>query len=258
MSQAVGKDPNAPVSGDFGLTKSDLNFFERPAFDVPEEFRRALFVAGGLLLAWFGAYLFRGPLAAAVGYGLLIGLLGAYACGGVLTGVVKGVGKLTHEARTRAHPRYPFYQQYVTAVRSHTAEAERQRQETERRQRAREEATLRARLDWWKSLDGREFEIEVARLLEGKGYVVEHRGRAGDQGVDIVLRTGDQTIVVQCKAHTNCVGPAAVRDLYGTLVHSQATEAWLVATSGFQPGAKSFARGKRIRLMTIADLLGNR
>ena len=41
----------------------------------------------------------------------------------------------------------------------------------------------------------------------------------------------------------------------GTLLHEKADEAWLVGTTGFYSGAKSFASGKPIRLFTIHDLL---
>jgi restriction system protein len=76
-----------------------------------------------------------------------------------------------------------------------------------------------------------------------------------DGGIDLVLRQGTQSILVQCKAHKAPVGPGPVRDLFGTLTHRGGTQAWLVATSSFSKGADSFARGKPIRLVAIRDLL---
>jgi hypothetical protein len=53
-----------------------------------------------------------------------------------------------------------------------------------------------------------------------------------------------------------------VRELYGTLLHEQergaATEAWLICYAGFYRGAKEFAFGKPIRLLTIQDVLEKR
>jgi len=107
---------------------------------------------------------------------------------------------------------------------------------------------------WWRALDGRSFEVEVGRLFGRLGYAVSHTGRAGDEGIDLLLTKDGRTCAVQCKAHKRPVGPI-VRDLYGTLHHHQHAQAWLVSTSSFTPGAKRFASGKPIRLLDISDLL---
>jgi hypothetical protein len=56
-------------------------------------------------------------------------------------------------------------------------------------------------------------------------------------------------------AHRKYIPPGTVRELYGTLVHNGADEAWLVATYGSDSGAHQFAQGKPIRLLTISDIL---
>lgn len=108
---------------------------------------------------------------------------------------------------------------------------------------------------WWRSLDGRSLEVEVGRLFGRRGYAVSHTGRAGDEGIDLLLTKDGRTFAVQCKAHKRPVGPGVVRDLYGTLHHHKHYQAWLVSTSTFTPGAKRFASGKPIRLLDISDLL---
>ena len=72
--------------------------------------------------------------------------------------------------------------------------------------------------------------------------------------LDIILAEEGRTIIVQCKAFKNYVSPGYVRELFGTLIHEGADEAWLVTTSGFYSGAKAFAQGKPIRLLTIDEL----
>lgn len=109
----------------------------------------------------------------------------------------------------------------------------------------------------WRQLDGRAFELEVVKTLFSKGYEVEHTGAnlRGDEGVDFVVRVNGKRIIGQCKAHKSYLSAGFVRELYGTLLHEKADEAWLIGTSGFYSGARSFASGKPIRLMTVRDLL---
>lgn len=87
------------------------------------------------------------------------------------------------------------------------------------------------------------------------GYDVRHTGGAGDGGVDLVLSRAGHDVIVQCKAHKNPIGPGAVRDLYGTMLHRNAGEAWLVTANGFSQAARHFAQGKEIRLLRVGELL---
>ena len=108
---------------------------------------------------------------------------------------------------------------------------------------------------WWKKLDGVTFEKEVALLLEGRGYKVQRTGRSGDEGVDLLLTRDGKKIIVQCKAYKTHVAPAVVRDLYGSLHHHRANEAWLIATSEFSVRARLFAKGKTVRLVAIGEII---
>lgn len=112
---------------------------------------------------------------------------------------------------------------------------------------------------WWQSLDGREFESRLAELLTRLGYLVIPTGKSGDGGIDLILarKRGEDTItiIVQCKAHKSAIGPAAVRDLYGTLVHGGQREAWLISSAGFSTKAFDFAKGKPLRLISIDEIL---
>lgn len=114
---------------------------------------------------------------------------------------------------------------------------------------------LRVQEFWWQTLDGRRFEVELARELTRLGYDVTLTGRAGDGGVDLVLSRAGREVIVQCKAHKNPIGPGPVRDLYGTMIHQSVEEAWLVTTTGFSQAARDFANGKRIRLLRVGELL---
>lgn len=107
----------------------------------------------------------------------------------------------------------------------------------------------------WKSLSGKDFERELSNLFSSQGYIVELTPSSGDQGIDIVLRKEGIKIIVQCKAHANPVGPAVVRDLYGTLIASKANSAILASISGFTKGVHNFVKGKRIQLLLLNDII---
>jgi len=115
---------------------------------------------------------------------------------------------------------------------------------------------LRKQQEWWRGIDGQGFELGVAKVLIDKGYSVKHTGSSwGDEGVDLILVKDSKKTIIQCKAHKSYVSAGFVRELYGTLMHQKADEAWLVVTSGFYVGARTFAFGKPIKLLTAWDLM---
>jgi len=163
------------------------------------------------------------------------------------------------ERAKRRHKLYSRWEEYTSARdewhRVHSSEIAKQR-ERQRELRRQEADEARRRLDWWKSLDGKQFEKEVAGLLRRLGYQAKVTPYSGDGGVDISVQAGATRIVVQCKAHSNYISPGVVRELYGTMIDGKADEGWVVTTNGFYSGAHAFARDKPIKLITIAELLG--
>ena len=133
-------------------------------------------------------------------------------------------------------------------------EAERARWEAERPQREAAKARRRKLREHWMSLSGDEFERELGTLYRQLGYRVESTPSSGDQGVDLILRKNGKTTVVQCKSHQSPVGPAIVRELFGSLVAFRADNAILACTGGFTRGVKQFVRGKPIDLISASDL----
>ena len=109
--------------------------------------------------------------------------------------------------------------------------------------------------DFWMSLSGTGFERELGILYEQFGYQVESTPTSGDEGVDLVLIKDGKKTIVQCKAHKAPVGPAIVRELYGSMVASGADNAILACTGGFTRGVWEFADGKPIELISASDLM---
>ena len=81
-----------------------------------------------------------------------------------------------------------------------------------------------------------------------------HPARA-DGGIDIEVTRNGLRGVVQCKAHTACVGPHVVRDLYGVIHHTGASFGIIVSLGGFTNGAVKFARDKPKLFLDIPDLI---
>jgi len=145
--------------------------------------------------------------------------------------------------------------EYNNALKSHDDLQRKIRYDDIKKSRNQEILNKRA-AEWWHGIDGRRFELEVAKILMSKNYNVKHTGSPfGDKGIDMVLSINDRKIIVQCKAFKSYVSAGIVRELYGTLIHENADEAWLIVTQGFYKGAKDFAHNKPIRLMTIRDLI---
>ena len=135
-------------------------------------------------------------------------------------------------------------------------EAERERRATQRAHQEAERAGRRKLIDHWMSLDGLELEGEMEVLCRRLGYRVESTPVSGDGGIDLILKDkSGKKVVVQCKSHKSPVGPAAARELYGSMMDFGADKAVLVCPVGFTQGVKDFVRGKPIDLAAAEDLI---
>ena len=106
-------------------------------------------------------------------------------------------------------------------------------------------------------LEARQFEFEVARLLQLMGYRVDVTGGTGDDGVDVFARKDNEKIVIQCKRwDRKPVGRAVVDELAGTASRHGATRAILATTSSFSPDGESAAGKHGIELWDFPTLCG--
>lgn len=105
------------------------------------------------------------------------------------------------------------------------------------------------------ALDGESFEQLCGRYFSRQGYAVEYTPTVGDGGVDLILKRGQEYLLVQCKRHARPVGEPVLRDLYGTLVHFQATGGVVCSSAGFTPSALTWVSGKAIRLVDGPEIL---
>lgn len=112
-----------------------------------------------------------------------------------------------------------------------------------------ERMSRKAMLSQAGKMDPIAFEHMVGALFERMGYEVRTTVASGDQGVDLYVRQGRRTAVVQCKRYKGDVGSPQVRDLYGTMLHNSADEAYMVTTGSISNQARQWADGKPIRLI---------
>ena len=125
----------------------------------------------------------------------------------------------------------------------------------ERKRIVKEREEKRRNYDYWSNLDPYEFEKEVAVLFEMHGFQANVTKGSGDGGIDVLLRRNKKRYIVQCKRYATTVGPAAVRDLYGTMVSGKFDGGFLVCPSGFSQKAFEFASNKRIQFIGLKRIM---
>lgn len=86
------------------------------------------------------------------------------------------------------------------------------------------------------------------------GYQAEHRGGAGDGGIDVKLTDASgQVFIVQCKQYKASLQPSKVREVRGTLRGRERGIIW--APGGFTSAAKQDAQRSSIELLDASDIL---
>jgi len=89
-----------------------------------------------------------------------------------------------------------------------------------------------------------EFEELVAANYAAQGYEVDHFGKAGpDGGVDLRLRKGHDTVLVQCKHYRNSwVHEVPLREFLGLVESFGASKGIFVSCGVFDEAAEHFAK----------------
>lgn len=111
--------------------------------------------------------------------------------------------------------------------------------------------TASASADAVHGMSWQEFELLTAEAFRLQGFEVkEQGGPRPDGGVDLVLRRGTETYLVQCKQwRAFKVGVDVVRQLYGVMAAQGAAGGYVVTSGQFTPDARAFAQGRNIRLI---------
>lgn len=104
----------------------------------------------------------------------------------------------------------------------------------------------------------REFEMLVGEAFRLQGYTItELGGSQPDGGVDLVLRKGTETFLVQCKQWKAFkVSVEIVRELYGVMAAQGAAGGFVVTSGSFTADAQAFAKGRNVHLVDGPRLFG--
>ena len=108
-----------------------------------------------------------------------------------------------------------------------------------------------------RALSWKEFERLVGEAYRRQGYAVEESlGGGADGGIDLIIRKGGGTWLVQCKQwKVQAVGAPVIREIFGLVNHHQTNGAIVITSGRFTREARAFAEGKTLELIDGPALL---
>lgn len=108
-----------------------------------------------------------------------------------------------------------------------------------------------------RALSWQEFERVVGEAYRRLGWRVQETGQGGaDGGVDLLLKKGRETVLVQCKRWKQSSVPVTtVREMWGLAEHHKASGVKIVCVGEFTADAEAFAKGKPLELVSGEKLL---
>ena len=98
------------------------------------------------------------------------------------------------------------------------------------------------------------FERHCATLLRTTGWIATLTAGSGDQGVDVLARMGDISVVIQCKLYSKPIGNRAVQEAIAGRSYMGATHAAVVSNQPYTPAARELAHRTRVLLLAASDL----
>ena len=112
-------------------------------------------------------------------------------------------------------------------------------------------------IEFWNSLNGYEFEKEIAKLYRAQGYDATVTSATADGGVDVILKKERERIAVQCKHHAKPVGPNDVRALQGVVASQRYSKGIFVSLNGYTATVRYEMRkgSVPIELLELKDIL---
>ena len=157
----------SPTPEQFGLTDKRVGYFKKATGN--NSFLLTILIAVVFNIS-FCFYLFDFVLPHANLPFLLLLFLSVYP--GFLVGKWTGGLRISKGEKS---PDYRNYLDYCNALKSYSKLSRKIRRE-EFRKRKTKQYEVASLQEWWKGLDGRDFELAVATVLLNKGYAVRHTG----------------------------------------------------------------------------------
>lgn len=97
------------------------------------------------------------------------------------------------------------------------------------------------------------FEVRVAGLYKALGYEVTLTPSTGDFGIDILAKSNNGIIGIQCKNYAGNVGVDAVMQAHSGAVYYQCKSSAVVAPNGFTEAAYEMANKLGVELLVLCE-----
>lgn len=104
-------------------------------------------------------------------------------------------------------------------------------------------------------MTGWQFEEYAGTLFVSQGYEVEYTSTTGDYGADLILKKGQDVIVVQAKRYKQTVGVKAVQEVIPSMKMYHATAAWVITNSTYTKQALTLAKRNQVRMIERDELI---
>lgn len=104
-------------------------------------------------------------------------------------------------------------------------------------------------------MTGTAFEERLCILYSHLGYHVEHIGKTGDAGVDLIIEKNGHKTAIQAKRYDGNVGEAAVQQVHTGKTFYHCDDAIIVTNSHFTDMARKVAKATHVTLMSRDDLI---
>lgn len=104
-------------------------------------------------------------------------------------------------------------------------------------------------------MSGTDFEHYLCTLYSCRGYSVQHMGKSGDFGCDLLVKKNGVITAVQAKRYSSKVGVKAVQEIYGARTFYNANKATVVTNSYYTNAAKTLASKLGVALVDRSGLV---
>lgn len=105
------------------------------------------------------------------------------------------------------------------------------------------------------AMDGGTFEVFLTTLFRRLGYRVEHTGRRGDFGADLIVAKNGSRIAVQAKCWSKNVGVKAVQEAVAAKGYYDCDAAMVVTNRRYSEQARALAKKNRVELWGRDELI---
>lgn len=104
-------------------------------------------------------------------------------------------------------------------------------------------------------MTGRQFEEYVGTLFSSFGYTVTYTPTTGDYGADLILKKGQEVIVVQAKRYKQSVGVRAVQEVLPAMKFYKGNIALVITNSTYTKQALLLAKQNDVRMVDREALI---